>query len=181
MNRRRAVFIDRDGVVVRSVVRMGFELPTAPFSFEELVFEDGVAKAIRLLRDWGFLCILISNQPDVAYGHMARSEWRRIQNKVEELDFDDIFLCRHTRDAGCECRKPKPGMLLKAAARWNIDLARSYMVGDTAKDTLAGKAAGCKTVLISTSYNKDVESDLSATSLHGAALLIIEMNKEVRG
>ena len=179
MNKRRAVFIDRDGVVVRPIWRAEFALPTAPFSVAEFAMIDGAADALSIMKKNNFLCFLVSNQPDVAYGHMTPLEWRRIESKVEELNFNDVFLCRHTRDAGCECKKPKPGMLLNAAAKWDIALDRSYMVGDTVKDTLAGKAAGCKTVLVSTSYNQDVKSDFSATSLHEAALLILKMNEEV--
>lgn len=178
-HKKRAVFIDRDGVVVRAIPRPGFTWPTAPFSFDEFIMEDGVEGAIRLLQDRGFLCILVSNQPDVAYGHISHQEWRRIQNKVEELGFDDVFLCRHTREDNCECKKPKPGMLVQAAARWDIDLSRSYMIGDTVNDVLAGKAAGCKTVLISTTYNKQLVSDLAAGSLYEATLLILKMNYEV--
>jgi D-glycero-D-manno-heptose 1,7-bisphosphate phosphatase len=99
-------------------------------------------------------------------------DWLCIQGHVENLPLDDVFVCFETRYDDCECRKPKPGMILAAAKKWDIDFSRSYMIGDTASDTGAAKAAGVKSILIRASYNKDVASDYAAWSLREAAFLI---------
>lgn len=176
-NKNRAVFIDRDGVVVISVFRKGFKLPTAPFSFAELSFFEGVEEALIFLKELGFLRILVTNQPDVGYGHISKEEWNKIQEKVEEFSFDDVFICCHIREAVCACRKPKPGMLFKAAEKWNINLSESYMIGDTDKDISAGKAAGCKTILIDADYNIEVKGDFKVLNLLDAVRLIERIEK----
>lgn len=172
MGARQAVFIDRDGVIVRPIFRKGFPLPTAPFSLTELSFFDGIREALALIKEAGFLRILVTNQPDVAYNHMSKKEWEKIQRKVEEFAFDDVFICHHTIDTNCDCRKPKPGMLFDASKKWNINLHESYMIGDTEKDTLAGKFAECRTILISFPYNKQTESDFRVSSFLEASQLI---------
>ena len=173
---RRAVFIDRDGVIVRNVKREGFAVPTAPFLFSEFSFFPNVSEALRLLRSHGFLCILVTNQPDVAYGHITRDEWEKIHDEVRKLPLDDVFVCMHTRCDNCECKKPKPGMLFAAQRKWNIDLARSFMVGDTDNDTIAGSAAGCATILVDAEYNREVKSDFRAADFLEAARLVISQN-----
>ncbi|MEK7646890.1 MAG: HAD-IIIA family hydrolase [Patescibacteria group bacterium] len=179
MSKKRAVFIDRDGVVVKPVYHEGFTLPTAPFHFQEFAFLDlsGTLEALSRLKKNGFLCILITNQPDVAYGHILEEEWQKIHRQVRTLAFDDIFMCRHTREVNCPCKKPKPGMLFLAAEMWNIDLSRSYMVGDTQNDMLAGQAAGCKTVLVRTNYNIGIVRDYASNDLLSAAKMILSMEK----
>lgn len=178
-NKRRAVFIDRDGVVVKPVYHEGFTLPTAPFYYSEFAFLDlsGTLEALSRLKKNGFLCILVTNQPDVAYGHMLEEEWQKIHRQVRALAFDDIFMCRHTREANCLCKKPKPGMLFLAAETWNINLKESYMIGDTENDMLAGQSAGCKTVLIRTDYNVGVVRDYVVNNLLLAAKMITHMEK----
>jgi|SRR3989344_1372983 len=172
MNKKRAVFIDRDGVVVRAIFRKGFEFPTAPFSFAELSFFEGIDESLVLLKEMGFLRILATNQPDVGYGNISKEEWNKIQNKVEEFSFDDVFICHHIREAVCACKKPKPGMLLAAAEKWNIDLKNSYIIGDTEKDMDAGLAAGCKRILIRTDYNQKIRESFEAVSFLSAVKLI---------
>lgn len=169
---RRAVFIDRDGVIFVPLIREGFSVPTSPFKREEFKMFDMVKSAIDLLGDLGFLRILVTNQPDIAYGYVTREDWQWMQGHVEELPLDDIFICFHTRYEGCLCKKPKPGMILDAAKKWGIDLERSYMIGDTAADTGAAKEAGVKSILLTRDYNIGVKSDFVAGSLFEAALLI---------
>src|SRR3989344_4319505 len=169
---RKAAFVDRDGVLVRNIPRSGFKIPTAPFSFDEFELYDGVKDALALLQRHGFLTILVTNQPDIAYGRIKKDEWKKIQDEVEKLPLDDIYACLHTADAKCRCRKPKPGMLLKARKKWDIDLNQSYMIGDTEADLGAGRAAGCTTILIDREYNAGLPS-LRASSLSGAVELVI--------
>lgn len=175
---RRVAFIDRDGVIFRPTARMGPSGPTAPFSVDEAVLFDGLEDALALLRRHGFLRILVTNQPDVAHGHLTHEEWERIHGKLSHLEFDDEFVCFHRKEEGCECHKPKPGMLLEAQKKWNVDLARSYMIGDTDKDRDAGRAAGCKTIIIDAPYNQHVQGDFRAKNLHDAATIVVHAENE---
>ena len=125
-----------------------------------------------MLKAAGFIRILISNQPDVAYGHISEEEWQSMHSEVEKLNFDDIFLCRHTRDANCHCKKPRPGLLHEAVQKWNIALSDSFFVGDTEADIGAAEAMKCRTVLIDWPYNRNLRSDFRAGHLLDAATII---------
>lgn len=175
MGKRKAVFFDRDGVVIKAIERKGHSNPTAPFSMQELEFYPGVEGAMILLRNRGFLCVLVTNQPDVAKGNMSEGEWQKIQNEViTRFQWDGIYVCRHLREENCECKKPKPGMLLRAAKDLEIDLPGSYMIGDTVNDADAARAAGVgNVVIINTSYNRDVKCSFRAEDVFDAAFLIV--------
>jgi D,D-heptose 1,7-bisphosphate phosphatase len=155
--KQRAVFLDRDGTINKF---NGFV--TRP---EELALIDGAAEAIGCINRLGYLAIVITNQPVIARGEASLEDLEMIHNKMEsELGkagayVDDIFFCPHHPDKGfpgerpeykidCDCRKPKPGLLFKAAEKYNIDLSRSYMAGDDKRDVEAGRAAGCMPVLL---------------------------------
>ena len=159
LNKQKAVFLDRDGTINEY---RGFI--TSP---DQLELMDGAAEAIRAINNSGYLAIVVSNQPVVARGDCTFEELEQIHNKLEtELGragayLDAIYFCPHHPDKGfpgeiaelkidCACRKPKPGMLLQAAKDFNIDLSRSYMVGDSTRDIQAGRAAGCKPVYVGT-------------------------------
>ena len=156
--KQKAIFLDRDGTINKYV---GFLRNINDF---ELL--PGVEKAVKIINQSEYLCIVVTNQPVVARGEVSYQELDLIHNKMETLlgeegaYVDAIYFCPHHPAGGfdgeisdlkidCECRKPKPGMLLMAAEKYNIDLSESYMIGDSKSDILAGKAAGCKTVLIS--------------------------------
>jgi len=167
----RAVFIDRDGVIVR--IKMADGAPRAPFRRDEFEILPRVKDGLELLKGLGFLRILVTNQPDVSYGYLTEEEWRWMQDRVEELGFDDVYICRHTRDEGCGCKKPKPGMLISAAKKWDIDLSSSYMVGDTENDIGAARSAGVQVILISTPYNTALHDyDYGVADFWAAAILI---------
>ncbi len=155
--KQKAVFLDRDGTINRYV---GFLKDIDDF---ELI--DGAAEAIRKINQSGYLAIVVSNQPVIARGEATIEELQEIHNKMETLlgqegaYVDAIYYCPHHPDRGfdgeviefkieCDCRKPKPGMLLRASEEYNIDLAQSWMVGDSDRDVEAGKAAGCKTAYV---------------------------------
>lgn len=152
-NRQKAVFLDRDGTIN---VYKGFL--THPEDFELL---PGVTDAIRQINKSGYLCIVVSNQPVIARGDCSFDDLKAIHDKMETMlgqegaFIDAIYYCPHHPDKGfegeridykidCSCRKPKSGLLLQAAKDWNIDLAASYMIGDSERDVAAGNAAGCK-------------------------------------
>lgn len=181
METKRAVFFDRDGVIFPPVEWEGENKTRAPFSYQEFLDAGGVVSSaeavIRAVRDSGFLAILVTNQPDVGYGHLSKEEWERIHAHARALPFDDEFVCFHGRDDGCECKKPKPGMLLAAAKKWDIDLATSYFVGDTEADTGAARAAGCRSILVDTPYNSMVVTDFRVHSLCDIAALIRQRDR----
>ena len=147
---RRAVFLDRDGVLNSAVVRDGRPYP--PASEMDLQVLPGVDDACRVLRKAGFLLIMVTNQPDIARGTISEEAVTSMNDRLQrELSLDAVYVCPHEGDA-CYCRKPKPGLLLEAASRFGIDLAASYMIGDRWRDTEAGLNAGCCAVFIDYGY-----------------------------
>ncbi len=169
---RRAVFLDRDGVINRVIFKG--DRPFSPRNFEQLDFLDGVKDVLAELRDNGFLNIVVTNQPDIARGLIRLRVLQEINEAIRrELAVDDIFLCPHDDVDNCCCRKPEPGMLLDAAAKWDIDLTSSFIIGDQWKDIEAGKAAGCTTILLDYPYNRRVVPDFRVDKLQHAAQIIL--------
>ena len=144
---KKAIFLDRDGVLNKLIIREG--KAQAPYTLEEFELYPGVPEALRFIKAAGFLAIVVTNQPDVARGGVSIESVELINNKIKELlPIDDIQICYHTNSDNCLCRKPLPGMLLEAAQNWKIDLTQSFMVGDRYGDISAGASAGCKTILV---------------------------------
>jgi len=171
---RRAVFLDRDGVLNRAIVRNGKSYP--PANLNELEILPGVAEACRDLRTAGFLMIMVTNQPDVARGTQTREGVDAInQVLLNRLALDDIKVCFHDNSDCCACRKPAPGLLLEAAREWDIHLPESFMVGDRWKDVEAGRRAGCKTIFVDHGYQekRPQDHDYLADSLGEAANWIL--------
>jgi D-glycero-D-manno-heptose 1,7-bisphosphate phosphatase len=143
----RAVFLDRDGVLNEMVLRNGRR--TAPFSLDELQIVPGVPEALTALRAAGFQLIVVTNQPDVPRGHVEKAHVEAIHAFMRaRLPLDEIRVCYHNDHDGCACRKPKPGMIYAAAVEREIQLSRSFLVGDRWRDIGAGRAAGCATILV---------------------------------
>ena len=170
-NKQKAVFLDRDGTINKYV---GFLR-----NIDEFELIDGVAEAIRTINEFGYLAIVVTNQPVIARGEVTIEELEEIHKKMETMlgaegaYVDAIYYCPHHPQKGykgevpelkidCDCRKPKPGMLIRAAEDFNIDLSQSWMIGDGKNDIRAGKAAGCKTALIG---GGDFQQDVTVTSL----------------
>ena len=146
-DRRKAVFLDRDGVLNELVWLGGAGECRSPRTVEELRFYPDIDK-LKRLRDAGFLLIVVTNQPDMDRGFLSLDALSSLHAKlVEQVSLDGIFFCPHATETECACRKPKPGMLLQAAKHFNIDLTGSYMIGDSGCDILAGYEAGCHTIL----------------------------------
>ena len=170
-NKQKAVFLDRDGTINKYVGFLRKE--------EEFVLLPGVSMAIKKINQSGYLTVVVTNQPVIARGEVTYTQLDNIHNKMETLlgregaYLDAIYFCPHHPHSGyqgevkelkidCDCRKPKPGMLFKAAEDYNIDLSKSWMIGDSENDIKAGKAAGCKSVLLNTkcvNYGQDISSD----------------------
>lgn len=178
-NKQKAIFLDRDGTINKYV---GFLR-----SIDDFELLPGVADAVKLINSSGYLAIVITNQPVIARGEVTVPELEMIHNKMETLlgmhgaYLDGLYYCPHHPDKGfegevedlkfdCDCRKPKPGLIYRAAQDFNIDLSSSWMIGDGKNDVLAGKNAGCKTAMIGA---EDYGQDNTADSLIGAVEAIL--------
>ncbi len=181
----RAAFVDRDGVLNELVG----EPPESPLSPQDVVLMPGAAEALQQLKAAGWLLVGVSNQPAAAKGTASLEALEAVQARVLELigvEFDDFRICWHHPDGvvpelsgPCRCRKPEPGMLLDAARDLGIELERSWMIGDTDTDILAGKAAGCHTVLVETkgSAHKrgaDAQPEVAVQTLASAVDLLLQ-------
>ena len=154
MSLRRAIFLDRDGVL-NAAMRDPEGRPLPPRSAAQLAILPGVPEACAALRQAGFLLIGCTNQPDIARGTTPRAfiDWVNAQ-VVTAAGLDEMRLCPHDDADRCRCRKPLPGMLIDAAAEHGIDLGSSWMVGDRFRDVEAGHAAGCRTLFIDCGYGE---------------------------
>jgi D-glycero-D-manno-heptose 1,7-bisphosphate phosphatase len=159
----RAVFFDRDGVINELVYHQEQEVIDSPFAPGQFKLVHGITRALKALHNGVYLAILVSNQPGIAKGHMTLNNFRLIRQKMnselmkEGAELDGEYYCLHHPEAlveeyrvQCDCRKPLPGLLFKAARENDIDLKQSWMIGDNLSDIQAGKAAECRTILIGT-------------------------------
>ena len=155
---RRAVFLDRDGVLVVPEFREGRSF--APRRVEDFRVYPGAQQALAKLSAAGFLLAVVTNQPDVGNGLVSQAVVERMHELLKaELPIEAVRACYHRQNEGCYCRKPKPGMLLDLASEFGISLADSFMVGDRASDIDAGRAAGCKTVFLDLGYTSERKPD----------------------
>jgi D-glycero-D-manno-heptose 1,7-bisphosphate phosphatase len=152
---RAAVFLDRDGVLTRALVRDG--RPYAPRNLDEFEVLPDAAPALAALKGAGFLLIVVTNQPDVASGLLAPPDLEEMHRRLmAALPLDEVVVCPcREEDPACTCYKPRPGMIVESASRWRIELGRSFMVGDRWRDIEAGQAAGCRTVFLDRGYTHD--------------------------
>lgn len=170
--RNRAIFLDRDGVINEIVFHEG-KKPSSPWKFEEFKLVAGIEKPLWELSSMGYYLFIISNQPDISRGYIEAGVTEKINEMLYELfPIQDIMVCPHDDHHNCSCRKPKPGMLIELSKKWDIDLARSFLIGDNWKDIDAGKAAGCTTILLNKPYNQSVETDYRVETLEDAVVLI---------
>ncbi len=171
----KAVFLDRDGVLNATVVRGGKPYP--PAGPEELAILPGVPEALVRLHRAGYLCIVVTNQPDVARGTLAPETLAAIHDTLTAaLPLDAVEVCAHDDPDCCDCRKPLPGMLVRAAQRLELHLPDCVMVGDRWRDIEAGRLAGCRTVFIDYNYTEkrpDPPADCDVPSLAAAVDWIV--------
>jgi len=170
----KAVFLDRDGVINRAVMRDG--KPHPPDRVEDLEVLDGVPDALRKLRGAGFRLIVVTNQPDVARGTQTREIVEAMNARLTaELAVDEVVACYHDGD-DCDCRKPKPGALVAAAQRHGVELEESFMVGDRWRDIEAGQRAGCRCLFVDHGYREQQPAApfVRVDSLAAAAEWILE-------
>jgi D-glycero-D-manno-heptose 1,7-bisphosphate phosphatase len=178
---RRAIFLDRDGVINRPLIRDGKPFP--PVSVDEFEILSGVTEACEALKRLGFLLVVATNQPDVGRGTLVREEVETVHRwLLQQLPIDCLMVCFHGGAAfgdPCACRKPQPGMLLEAAEALKIDLAKSFMIGDRWRDVDCGFNAGCQTIFIDWGYEEKLnrDPDFRARDLLGAAQLIEQLEQ----
>lgn len=178
MKRRRpAVFLDRDGVLNRTELRDG--KPYAPRRVAEFRLLPGAAGAVRRLKQADFWVGVVTNQPDIGNGLVEQSVVAAMHERLRaRVPVDAIAVCPHRPSEGCDCRKPKPGMLTAFAADFGLDLAGSFMVGDRIPDMLAGRAAGCYTIFIDRGYREsqgiEIPADTVTRSLPESVRYILE-------
>ncbi|OGS01791.1 MAG: hypothetical protein A3G41_04190 [Elusimicrobia bacterium RIFCSPLOWO2_12_FULL_59_9] len=192
---KKAVFLDRDGVINEIVYHSEMGIVDSPFTAQQFQLLPRVAEGIRLLQQSRFKVFVVSNQPGLAKKHFTQETLNQINRKMirllkrKEVRLDGIYYCTHHPQAKlkryrkvCDCRKPEPGLLLGAAREWNIALAESYMIGDGVPDIQAGKAAGCRTVFVGSwkcdicrvMERHEIRPDGVASDLWEAALRILE-------
>jgi len=186
----REVFLDRDGVITQ-------EPPHYAHEVSQLKLIPKTADAIRLLNENGFVVIVTSNQAGIAYGYYQEEDAILFHQAMKEnlaqegAHIDAIYYCPHHPEAkveryrvDCNCRKPKPGMLIRAEKELNIDLKQSFIVGDKLSDIEAGKRVGCKTIMVRTGHgveelkSKEIDCDYVANDLHGAVQHILYLSQE---
>jgi len=179
----RAVFLDRDGVLVIPTVRDGRSY--APTSLEQFEVYPDAMQSVWRLKQAGYRVVVVTNQPDVGAGRAAQSMVEEMHARLErEMPLDAIMVCYHTKDQNCDCRKPRTGLLMQAAVEMEIDLASSVMVGDRASDVEAGMRAGCRTVFIDRGYTAELrpeQTDRTVTSLAGATDWILSFDTSTVG
>jgi D-glycero-D-manno-heptose 1,7-bisphosphate phosphatase len=171
--RARAVFLDRDGVLTIPQFRNGRSF--APRRLEDFRLYDGASRSLSMIKGLGFRLVVVTNQPDVGNGLVDRAVVEEMHRRLnEQLPLDAIETCYHGQTDECDCRKPKPAMLCRAAERLGIDCTRSFMIGDRASDVEAGRRAGCRTIFIDLGYIDEhpVAPDFVVSSLGEAAEMI---------
>ena len=169
----RAVFLDRDGVLNAVVFREG--QPCSPRSIDEFRLTEDIGLELTRLDAAGFRLIVATNQPDIARGLMPQSHLDQMSEALRStFPVTEIQICPHDNADSCDCRKPKAGMLTDAARRHDIDLSKSFMIGDTIRDCEAARNAGCTPILIGADYNTDVPCRLRFVNLHDAVNYILQ-------
>jgi D-glycero-D-manno-heptose 1,7-bisphosphate phosphatase len=172
----KAVFVDRDGVINEPVPET-----ESPYRPEDVALVPGAASGLRRLREAGYKIVLVSNQPGAAKGMTTRAALDAVHERVMDalrIELDGVYYCHHHPDftGSCACRKPAPGMLLRAADELGLELAASWMIGDADTDVAAARAAGVRAVLVEhprTAHRRNgADADLIAPDLAGAAALI---------
>ena len=164
---KKAIFFDRDGVINEVIFRGGNNSkPIAPWKIEEFKLIPDIKKPLEKLGQMGFHLFVVTNQPDIPKGIVKFRTVKKMNDIVlNKLPINEIMVCPHIDNDNCNCRKPKPGMIISLAKKWGINLEDSFLIGDNWKDIESGKAAGCRTILIDKLYNKTVKADYRVENL----------------
>jgi len=170
---KKAVLFDRDGVINMVFYRNNTSYP--PKTINEVSLFDGVVECIKRIKQAGFMTFIITNQPDVERGISLQTNVEKINNYIlSMIDIDKLYIC-YSSDNNHPDRKPNPGMILKAKKEYNLDLTKSFVIGDRSSDIIAGRNSGCKTILIASSDNSKL-SDYTVENINQATSIILETN-----
>jgi D-glycero-D-manno-heptose 1,7-bisphosphate phosphatase len=177
---RKAVFLDRDGVLVEAFVRDNCAY--AALTLDEFRLCPDAAPQVARLKAAGLLPIVFTNQPEVARGTLTPATLDDMHQRLRAgVGVADVFVCPHDDAADCACRKPRPGMLHAAAAKWGLDLAACHVIGDRWRDIEAGRRAGCHTVLLERSYSGCDSADHRVSSLVEAVDSVLARAEDLHG
>lgn len=175
---KRAVFLDRDGVLNRSVLHDG--VPRPPTTVADVKILGGVIEAIQILKNRNFVPVVVTNQPDVARGLTTRPQVEAINAYIGMVtDIDHFYTCFHDEVDFCDCRKPAPGLIYRASQELGLSVHNSFMVGDRWRDISAGQAAGCQAFFIDYSYSElkpNMPYQTVSSLLEAANLMVGEQN-----
>ena len=156
----KAIFLDRDGIINKVVLKKG--KPAPPIDFNEFELTEGIVETLQVLKQAGYLLIIFTNQPDVRRGDQTQTRVEAFHRHIQEiLPIDRVYVCYHDSQDNCDCRKPKPGMLKQAQQDFNIDFQKSFVVGDRWRDVDAGNAVGCRTLFMDYQYDESLRTQPS--------------------
>jgi D-glycero-D-manno-heptose 1,7-bisphosphate phosphatase len=162
-------------VLAEAIVRVDGK-PYAPTRVEDFVLVAEAPAQVQRLRDAGFLCIVFTNQPELASGELLSSDLDEMHRQMRAaIPLDDVYFCPHARNDGCTCYKPKTGMLEDAVATWDVDLSQSYVIGDRWRDIGAGKAVGCYSILLARPYSDCDYADANVQTLTEAVDTVLRL------
>jgi D-glycero-D-manno-heptose 1,7-bisphosphate phosphatase len=175
---QKAVFVDRDGVLIKAPKINN--RPASIKNLKQLKIMNGVIHGVKILKK-NFKVIMITNQPDVYRKKVKKKDVKKINNYLKiKLELDDIYVCYHDNIHKCRCRKPNPGMLLLAKKKWNLNLKRSFLIGDRSSDIIAGKKVGCKNFFINYHYNEKLPDKKSCYSVKSFYKAVLQINKIIK-
>jgi D-glycero-D-manno-heptose 1,7-bisphosphate phosphatase len=173
------VFLDRDGVLNPMPLREGAY--RAPLTLDDFTLYPWAAESVGRLREAGFVCLVATNQPEMARGELSPATLDAMHRRLTaEVPVDAVYVCPHVDADGCACRKPAPGLLRTGAREWNVDLAASFVVGDRWRDVEAGRTAGCVTILVDGPTPGDARPHHRARDLRDAAGMILTLAGSAR-
>ena len=171
----KTIFLDRDGVINNTILKDG--KPHSPNLVSEFKILPGVVEAINEIKKLEFLCLVITNQPNVSRGLISKKEIDTMNNIIlEKTKVDDFFICYHDDNDNCNCRKPKPGLIIEANKKWKIDFKKSFFIGDRWRDVEAGNLLGIRTIFVDNNYDEKKPSSptFKSDSLLNAVKIIKE-------
>lgn len=171
---KRAIFLDRDGVINEVLFRgRNNDKPIAPWKMDEFKLVPGIKKPLESLSQLGFLLFIVTNQPDIAKGLVNLNTVNKMNRIImSKFPIKEIKVCPHIDSDNCNCRKPKPGMILELSRKWKIDTEQSFLIGDNWRDMKVGKRAGCKTILLDRFYNQKIKADYKIDNLEESINII---------
>ena len=159
---KKAIFLDRDGVLSKTLLINGKSF--APRNLKDFKLFFDAAESTKKLKSAGFMIFVVTNQPDVGRKLISKSVLEKMHNKLKKKAYiDEIYVCTHSKDKNCFCRKPNPGMIFNAAKKHQIDLKKSFLIGDRASDIEAGQKANCRTIFLDKKYREKIPTKQEAT------------------